>query len=438
MAAGCGAAIGIGGAYLPGVAQGAGFALIEQSASGMGNAFAGGAAVAEDATTVFFNPAGMTRIEGRQAVLGLHWISPKADFTDTGSQAGDGSPLTGSGDDGGEEAVVGNAYLVTDLDERWKFGLGLNAPFGLSTKYDADWVGRYHAIESELRTVNLNPSFAVRMSDALSLGFGVNAQYVDVKLTSAVDFGTLIGAPQAADGQATIKGTNWAYGWNLGMLYNIDPQTRLGMAYRSRVRQKVDGTADFSYPNPTVAGAAAAGLFGGAFVDTDASADVTLPASASVSLFHRYDDRLAVMGDLTWTGWGVFDELRVEYANPNQPDTVTTENWKDSWRLALGLDYTLDPRLTLRGGIAYDQSPIPDDQHRTPRIPGNGRRWLALGLGYRIGKTTALDLGYAHLFVSDTGIDNTLETAYPALNHTLKGDYESSVDILSAQFKVDF
>ena len=168
------------------------------------------------------------------------------------------------------------------------------------------------------------------------------------------------------------------------------------------------------------------------FTDTGVRSKVTLPARFSVSVAHKVN-KITWLADATWTGWSAFDELRIEYSNPLQPDTVTTEDWDDSWRYSVGLDYQQSDALVLRAGIALDETPIPSDERRTPRIPGNDRLWLSLGLTYVASDTFSFDVGYSHLFIDDTDIDNTLENAVPQTNHTLTGEYEAEVDILSAQ-----
>jgi long-chain fatty acid transport protein len=426
-----------------------GFALIEFSGSGMGNAFAGGAASAEDASTIQFNPAGMSLLQDRQLVGVLHYIHPAADFNNNGSTAASAlgsGPLTGPDDDGGRDAYVPNFYYVQTINDEMKFGLAVNTPFGLATKYDDNWVGRYHAVESDVITININPSISYQVNDALSVGAGISVQYIDVTLTSAIDFGaicyaalgsapctTLGVAPQQTDGFADLTGDDISYGWNLGALYQLSTATRVGVAYRSQIKQDVTGNADFTVP-----GAAAFATASGRFVDTGLSASVKLPDSLSMSAYHKYDDKLAVMGDITWTGWSAFEELRIVYDNTAQPDSVTTENWNNTLRYSLGVNYQMDDKLMLRGGLAYDEAPIPDAEHRTPRVPDNNRTWLAFGAQYKLDTAFTIDIGYSHLFVNTTDINNTFESSVPTLRATLQGNYDASVDILSGQVTWNF
>ncbi|MGB5276723.1 MAG: outer membrane protein transport protein [Gammaproteobacteria bacterium] len=425
-----------------------GFALIENSASGQGNAFAGAAAAAEDASTIWFNPAGMMKIKDDQILIAGHYIAPKSSFTNGNSVDASGTPLTGPDDDGGIDAFVANFYWMMGLADNMKVGLGITTPFGLTTIYDDTWKGRYHAVESDLRTINFNPSIAYQVNDKLSLGGGVNLMLADVTLTSAVDFGALCYAalnpatctalgntPQGSDGFGDLTADNFSdlgWGLNLGLMYDFTPSTRMGVAWRSETKIKVDGDAKFKVP-ATASFAPSLGIF----IDSGIKAEVTLPQSFSVSLAHERD-KWTWLADITWTGWSSFQELRIKYDNPNQPDTVTTEDWNDTFRYSVGADYTLNTKWTLRGGLAYDETPIPNAERRTPRIPDNSRTWLSLGAGYTINSSFIVDVGYSHLFISDTPINNTLENTSCCLPATLNGTYTSSVDILSAQLRWNY
>ncbi|PNU19602.1 hypothetical protein C2E25_11730 [Geothermobacter hydrogeniphilus] len=429
---------------------GAGFAVIEQSVSGLGNAFAGAAASAEDPTTIFYNPAGMTRLKGQQATAGMHVIFPQSDFKDDGSSAvspllGGGALTGGDGGNGGEAVVVPNAYYSINFDNGWVAGLGINSPYGLVTEWGDGWQGRYHALRSDVLTVNINPSVAYKVNDHFSVGVGVSAQYVDAELSQAIDFGSiayatsgfnsaLSGLPQNRDGKVTLEADDWAYGFNLGALIEVDENTRFGIAYRSEISYTAEGDADYEVPNVISGDPLLDGGIKAAFSDVAAKADLDLPATASASVYHRFNDQWAVMADATWTEWSSFDELRVKFAD-GRADAVTTENWNDSWRYSAGLTYSPSEALDLRFGLAYDETPIPDD-YRTPRIPGDNRIWVATGLGYAW-TSFKLDVGYAHLFVDNArsnrqaGVDPLNGEDF--FKGTLSGEYESSVDIASVQ-----
>jgi long-chain fatty acid transport protein len=418
---------------LSGEARSGGFALEEQSVSGLGNAFAGGAAVAEDASTIFSNPAGLTRLQGQNAAAGAHLILPNVRFRKDEARDAGGAPLAGGeGGDAGKNVVVPNAYYSATLRSGLAFGFGLSVPFGLATDYSENWVGRYHAVKSEVSAVNLNPSVAYRVTEQWSVGAGFNAQRLAAEMTNRVDFGAFLGMPQAADGMAKLTGENWGYGWNVGTLVALGSGTRVGVAYRSRVKHDIEATAEFKLPEglpPEVS----AGLAASGFRDTDAEVSITLPDSASISFFHALGAKWAAMADVTWTNWSTFDELRVRF-DSGLPDDATEEDWKDSWRYAVGLTYRPTPAWAWRLGVAYDRDPIPDAEHRTPRIPSNDRFWTAFGVGYRPTPWLAVDLGYAHLFVRDAKIERNQD----ALRGVLAGSYEISPDIFSAQLTATF
>jgi len=423
-----------------------GFALIEQSVSGAGNAHAGASARAEDASTIFFNPAGMTRLEGTQFTAAAHVVLPSAKFSGSGTFNA-GSPVIamapglggtssggGNGGDGGENGLIPNLYYTRDINAGLKFGLGVNAPFGLGTEYDADWAGRYHAIKSELLTVNLNPSLAFKVDDHASVGVGVSALYAKGELTNAVDYALLDvlglipggpylgGAPagtQALDGKAVLEGNDWGFGFNFGVMLEPTEQTRLGLAYRSKVELELEGDVRITGPLPTT-------------TDT-AKLEIALPDTLSLSAYHEVDPQWAVMADITWTQWSRLDALNVKRGNGST--SITPLQWKNTARYAVGVSYKRDAAWIYRAGLAYDETPVPSAELRTPRVPDNDRTWLTFGASYRHSNQLSFDIAYAHLFVADTAI-NSADAYAPALYtglHRLTGEYEADTDIISAQ-----
>lgn len=402
----------------PVAAQAAGFALIEQSGSGMGNAYAGAAAVAEDASTIFFNPAGMTYIQGTQAVGALHLIKPNAEFNNQGSVAGAGKPLGDEGPNAGDLALVPNFYFKTDITDQLQFGVGVNVPFGLKTEYDKEWLGRFQANMSEVKTININPSIAFKVNDQLSLGFGVSVMRAEATLTRAVNFGA------AGQGSVKIEGDDWGFGFNLGAIYQATADTRIGVAYRSKVEQHLEGDAKFRRP---------AGIPFAAAPDGDVKADVSLPGSLSISTFSRLNDTWDLMADVTWTRWSQFKELAV-YRDSGALLTRTPENWENTLRYSVGVNYHYSDAIKLRAGFAYDEEAI-KDEFRTARIPGNDRKWLSLGASYQMSPTSKFDIGYSHLFISDAKID---DNQIASGNGRVRGDFEGSVDILSLQYTHNF
>jgi long-chain fatty acid transport protein len=422
-------AVAAGSLFLGVAAQGAGFALMEHSVSGIGRSYAGSTAGADLESSVYYNPAGIAGAERTSVVVGSHLLMSSVDF-DGGSSypALGGFPVTGG--DGGEAGVntlIPNVYAVMPVADGIAVGLGLFVPFGLAVDYNEGWVGRYHALESSLETININPSVGWQVTDNLSVGAGFSAQYAEATLSSAIDFATPNGAPPGVlDGKGEMNGDDWGYGFDLGLLYTITDSSRVGLSYRSAIKHTLEGRASFDVP-ALAAGIQALGLF----VDTTGSAEVELPASASLGCVQELGDRFALMMDIVWTEWSSFDELRIEY-DSNQADSVTDESWNDTWRVMVGGEYYANADWTLRGGIAFDESPVPDVAHRTPRIPDTDRMWLTAGLGYRASENVAVDFGYAHVFSDDAKINQMSATG-----DNLVGDYAATADVFSLQVAWD-
>lgn len=459
--------------------QAAGFAIIENSASGMGNAFAGAAAVGEDASTIWFNPAGMSRLGNKASISQSgHLIIPSAKFTDKGSSVNPVltggntdaavATLTGPNDNADNVAFVPNLYYVKPLNDRMHIGVGVNAPFGLEVSYGDDWIGRYIATTSEMKTININPSISWKANDRLALGAGISLQYAEVTLGSAIDSAAacrsaasaanssaLLGqcltvfpkvGQSATDSSAEIEGDNIAYGLNIGLLFNPTNKTRIGASYRSKISHTLEGKANFtvndSLANVFVAVPTAANPSGVKLQQAlqttrlktrDVTADAKLPDSLSLSVAHNYTNKIELLADATWTGWSSFEELRVVDSTGSDV-ALTPEKWDDVWRLSIGGNYKYSDKLTLRTGVAFDESPIPSAELRTPRIPGNDRTWASLGAGYKINDHMNMDLGFSHLFVDDTPINHTSSDN----GYTVKGVYEADINIVSAQFNMKF
>jgi long-chain fatty acid transport protein len=441
------------------ITQASSFALIEQNASGQGVAYAGAAAVGEDASTIYFNPAAMTRLSGKQIVVAGHIIKPDASFTNNGSTnflgAGPDSELSGPNSDTGDAAFVPNFYYSAELDNGVYVGVGVNVPFGLSTEYDEGWVGRYHALKSEISTININPSIAWKATDKISVGFGISVQYVDLELTNNIDSfaacanldptlascAGLTNAPSIASQDSfnvKLDGDSTEFGWNTGILIDLDDKSRLGVAYRSAIKHNVSGNATYNLHAGLAPVAAAASETTGFNIlqNTTLEAVAELPDTFSVSYVRDIDAKWTVLADWTWTGWSSLDTITIVQAGgvPGREPTLDLA-YANSNRYAVGVHFKPNNQWIYRGGLAFDETPIRSPEQTSARIPGNDRTWLSLGLGYKPSSTWSLDFAYSHLFISDTNINNIGSTSSGA---TLTGTYESTVDILSAQATFNF
>jgi len=383
-----------------------GFAIGTQSGSGTGNAFAGGAAAADDASVAWFNPALMTLLPGKQVAGALHVLKPSFKFENTAST----SPVgTGEGGDGGDWAYVPNAFFTMVINPKLSFGVALNVPFGLKTEYDAGWRGQVAALKSEIKTVNINPSVAYKVSDTVSIGFGVSVQTIEAELTTFAD----------AAGISTLSADDKGHGYNLGIMVQASPSTRIGAHYRSAIKYELEGTATFS-ANPAGNG--------------NVRAELEVPESLSLSIFHALGD-WELLGDLTWTGWSSIPELRViRTSGPLSGQTLQALpfNWKDTWRYAAGANYKVNNQTKVRFGAALDKTPT-NDVDRTPKLPDQDRTWLAFGVQYKPSKTSILDVGYAHEFIKDASVNNS----QGALGQ-LTGTFKNKADIFSIQYSQSF
>lgn len=373
-------------AAFSGAASAAGFQLWEQNASGLGNAYAGSAAVADNASTVFFNPAGMTQLPGLRLSAGAVGVRSNYEFSNNGS--------TGVGGDGGNAGrwiAAPNAYASWQLTPDLFLGFGISTPFGMKTEYeDSNWIGRTQALKSEIQTINYNPSIAYRLNDTVSLGFGINYQTIDTEFSSA---------------GLRLKADDAAWGWNAGALFTLSPAMRVGISYRSAMDYSLQGTNAGTTP---------------------VQANMKLPDTFILSVWQQVSDRWEAMGDLSYTRWNSLQS--VNFVNSSGA-LVSSEafNYDNSWRFAWGAAYKATDSVKLKFGIAYDRSPVSYGA-RTARLPDNDRVWFSLGGQWNTAGYGRFDAGYAYQYLKDSDIDQT----------SLRGSYDASVHVLGMQYSVGF
>jgi long-chain fatty acid transport protein len=406
---------------------------------------AGASAGAHGLEALFFNPAAAGLVDAPSASLGATLIAPDSEISGADGSFG-AFPNGGASslDDVMPDTAIPAFYAATPLDlsegERLAVGLALNAPFGLETDYGRTWQGRYYADTTRVVTVNVNPMLAYRVTDTLTFGAGVQAQYYSGELSSAINFGQFVppafGGPApptpATDGHVIIEADDWGIGFNLGALWTPFPGTRVGVGYRSEIEHTLHGRANFQGD--------AAGIAAGAaplFTDTGARAKLETPRQLSVGVSQAVGARLTVLGEAQWIDWSTFDSLVVKFDTPNQPDDVTVTDWDDGWFVALGARYALTDRWRISAGAAYDGSPVPDATLE-PRIPDADRAWLALGADWTPTPGVTLKLGYAHLFMPSRTIDLDAGDRGNAGRGDLAATTDTDVDILSVQLRLRF
>ena len=446
-----------------GQAFGAAFALQEQSGSGLGNAYAGGAAAAEDASTIWSNPAGMTRFSTIQIVAAVNAITPSAKFQDDGSLPAFNQPLGGNGGNAGDTAAIPAMYVIVPINRDWQFGLGIDVPFGLKTDWDNGWLGRYQGIMSKIETLNVNPALSWRVNDQFSVGVGVDYQQVKATFTSNANYslglasaaqsaaaqglipaaavGPFIQATPGLDSGVNISADDYAWGWNIGVMWNVTPAMRIGAHYRSSIKYTATGNVTFSNPTlpalpPTLApiGAALAPAVNAVLASGGISSQIELPSISNLSFFTKLNPKWDIMADVQFTNWSTIQNLTFVRTTGAILGS-TYENFHDTWRLSAGASYYLDDKWKFRGGFAWDQSPVQDAQ-RTPRLPDSDRWWVAGGVQYAYSPQLKLDLGLAYIWTDNAPSNqNAGSTAQYGL---IQGNYETSVWIVGGQVSYSF
>lgn len=441
-------ALGIAGALvLAPAAHAAGFQLKENSVKSLGSAFAGTAAKKGDSSVVVNNPAVMTQFEGNTFQIDVTAIDLNYEFQGSGTDPL-GRPLTGSngGNAGGVTPVPAMSY-IRKLDNGVALGAMVSAPFGLKTEYDDGWMGRYHALNSDVQIVDLTLAMSLELGPHFSAGLGAVIERSDVTLSNAIDFGSALCAnpatqalcfmpnpitgpfgPQKNDGKVEVHGTDTSLGLIAGLSWRPTDRVSIGYAYRSEVDHVLSGDADFTVPTNVSSILAATGQY----VDTGASARLTTPSVHTLSATWQASDRFALMAETSLTGWSSLREIRIEFDNPVQADAVEPYNWGDSWFYSVGGEYALNDRFTLRAGVARDDSPV-SFPYRTPRMPDQDRMWYALGLTWTASEHFEINASYARIDLVDTPEIDVLSSS----RSRLTGSFDGGANLfgVSAQYR---
>ncbi|POA19467.1 OmpP1/FadL family transporter [Pseudomonas sp. FW305-3-2-15-E-TSA4] len=373
----------------------AGFAINEHSISGMGTGYAGRSSSADDESTVYGNPAGMSRLTREQVTGGVAFLDAKTDISDAssspngGSNKGDMVPFTS----------VPMGFYVKPIDEHWAFGLGVYVPFGLITDYEKGFGGRYFGSKSEVQVITFQPTVSYKFNDVVSIGFGPTINRIDGTLESNLSI-----TQAAPDGKVKIKGDDTALGYNIGVLVQATDTTRLGLTYHSKVDYKLEGNTKVNYGVLGAVGLSAQQKY-------DASLKITTPESVDFSVTQAINDRWNVYAGSTWTRWSQLKKITVENSGvqpllAGQFGEITEEqNWHDSWAYAVGTSYQLNKEWVLRTGLTFDQSPT-NNVDRSPRIPTGDRTIFSIGAGWSPTEDLTIDVAYSYLKEESVKIRN--------------------------------
>jgi long-chain fatty acid transport protein len=380
-------------------AMAGGFSVREQSTEAQGTSFAGVAAGTEGLSAMFWNPATLSNNNDKGLISEMNSALIMPDIS---ADNGNGS-LGGQAKSGniGKLALVPSSYWSYGLNEDLTLGVSLNAPYGSVTNAD-EWAGSPHGDKSEVVTYNLNPAAAYRIGDMLTVGAGIQAEFMKVNINSRLPSGTEI---------FKTKGDSLGFGITAGVLFQPAAGTDIGIGFRSSVKHKIEGNG-----------------FRGAF-SGDVTAAYSSPEMITFGISQAVTEDFRLKAGVEWANWSRFQELRIKNAATGATVALTPEEWKDSWFFSVGGEYDVNDALTVRAGLGYEKSPVPDET-RTPRLPDNDRLWLSAGGSYQITESMRASLAFTHIRLDDAPI-SLAPAAAPGVPASLKADFKGYTNIVS-------
>lgn len=414
----------------------AGFQLTEQSSLGLGRAYAGAGIVGDDLSAVHYNPAGMTLLEGTRFQAGTTWIALNADFNSDSGDADENGRLKGQ--------MIPAGYVTHQVNDKVWLGFAMTVPFGMGTEYDRNWKYGNRGTSAKIYTFDMNPNIAYKVSDFISVGAGVSVQYAKAKL------GMNIGQSGASLLHGKVEADSWDWGYNLGIMLSPSDKLRFGLSYRSAIKHEADGDVKLSNVNANVLN----GMFGNQLGESagliarlldgqtvGTSATLKTPDTVMLTATWETTEKLRLSGLIRWANWSNFDDLTLENDIPsgigaiagNSPSLgaavaglsgklkeVSIENkWQDTWLFSVGADYRINDAFTIRGGLAYETSPIDDQSTRMAVIPDTDRVWFSLGASWYPTQDLQFDVGATYLMgVGDSDL-------YDDVNGKKVGEYDS-------------
>ena len=409
--------------------QAAGFQLAEYSATGLGRAYAGEAAMADNASAQWRNPAMLTYLEGTQVSAGAIYVNPNVDVEGTVNHAQLGKTHASS-NDFAHDAVIPNFYLSHQLNEQMALGFALGTNYGMETDLGTEFAASHFGNQASVISKEANLNIAYQILPQLSIGGGVRYVMGEGHFGATAPAKNLIRHPVTNNVMTLPKGTTLKYmegednswGWQVGSAWQINQDHRVGFAYKSEVVMDFEGHAE--------------GVSYGSYKPGMMS--VTLPATAELASFHQINDQWAIHASINWTDWSSFKELTAVF--PEKSDLIKSENWEDNYRFALGTTYQYDAKLALRAGVAYDTSAV-DDKNRTATIPETDRTWVSVGGSYVATPQLTLDAGFTYIFAKDATIneprDASDQTA-AAIGGAFTGNVSGNVWLIGVQANYRF
>ncbi|NOH95458.1 outer membrane protein transport protein [Vibrio sp. 99-70-13A1] len=404
------------------VTQAAGFQLAEYSATGLGRAYAGEAAMADNAGSQWRNPAMLTYLEGTQVSVGAIYVDPNIDIDGTStSMLGNTTPSSSS--DFAHSAVIPNFYVSHKYNDKFALGFAAGTNYGMETDLGTDFGGANHGNEASVISMELNLNAAYQVLDNVSVGGGIRYVIAEGSFGAVSTENSLVQVP-AGTPLKYMEGDDKAWGWQVGTAWQINDDHRVGFAYKSEVELTLEGYAKglgFNQADPSA--------------HKSGSMDLALPATAEIASFHQITEKVAIHASINWTDWSSFEKLVADFPGESSVE-IKQENWEDNYRFAIGTTYQMTPKLALRSGIAYDTSAV-SDEHRTATIPETDRTWLSVGAGYQWSEQLSLDAGFTYILAKDASMVEDDATSAP-FGGTFEGEVTGSIWLVGVQANYRF
>lgn len=448
-------------ALLSTAVQASGYHFGTQSVNAQGTANAA-AAEAADASTIFYNPAGLTKLDSSQISVNANIVFPSIHYEAESATDFTGIPVQGSKSGKITKTTIApHIYGAYKANDDVTLGLGVYVPFGSATEYEKDSVLRHNINKLGLTTIAIEPVVAWKLNDRHSFGAGIIAQHTSAELRKYADWGIkqkkvakASGKPDAAiataiqaDGHADVKGSDWGFGYQLAWMWDINDRARVGVNYRSKVSHTLEGTAEWAADGAAVKQAWDSGAMAelGYVPNEKASVKIVTPESLSVHGMYRATDKTNLFGDVTWTRHSRFNKAELVFeknkkvVNGQSDRTVITPNWRNTYKVAFGGSYQVTEPLQLRAGIAFDKSPVKSAEDRMNSLPDGNRIWFSVGAKYQLGKNHVIDAAYSHIHINDTvyragkASGNDVDSRGASSAH-----FKNKADILGLQYTYKF
>ena len=371
-------------------AQAGGIFLSEIATPDVGLAGAGWAARAQDASTLFKNPAGMTLLEGNQFQGGAQLLYGNIGFTSNGKS----TPSGGGGGNPIDVFPAASGFYVHPLGQDWKVGFGMFSNFGLGLKYTGEWVGRYYVKDALLAGLSFMPAASYRVNDYLSIGGGVNVMLGVLKQTVAVN-----NLFSGNDGELQVKDQDVGVGGNVGVMFMPTRGTRFGITYQSPIELNFSDKPKFSNLGP-IGGT----LQNNGLLQNKLNLGVTVPQSIMFSAYHDLTSQWAIMGNFGWQDWSRFGKVDVSINSPNPRSLITDLNYQDTWHVAFGTQYRMNPAWVLSTGFAYDSSMV-KDKDRSLALPVGETYKFGFGAQWQASSSINLGFSYELTWIGDLPVD---------------------------------